>query len=217
MMMNLQIVELIGYLASLLVFSTFYMKTMIPLRTVAIASNIAFMTYGYMAGLYPVFLLHVVLFPLNIWRLYQMHKLLLRVRQASREDYAIESIMPFMTKIEFDAGEMLFRRGDLATKLYYLVSGSIHFPELEISAGPGELVGEIGLFSPQKERTASAVVETNATLLMLSDQKVLELYHQNPEFGLHLVRITIKHLIHQIQVAKSQNCLHEAIEAYTLP
>jgi len=33
-------VEGIGYCASLLVFCSFYMKTMIPLRGVAIASNI---------------------------------------------------------------------------------------------------------------------------------------------------------------------------------
>ena len=33
--------ELVGYLASALVFATFYMKTMMPLRAVAIASNVA--------------------------------------------------------------------------------------------------------------------------------------------------------------------------------
>ena len=60
---SLNPVELIGYLASLLVFSTFYMKTMIPLRSVAIASNVAFITYGYLAGIYPVFFLHMVLLP----------------------------------------------------------------------------------------------------------------------------------------------------------
>jgi hypothetical protein len=44
-------VEGLGYLASLLVFSTFYMKTMLPLRGVAIASNIAFMAYGLTGGI----------------------------------------------------------------------------------------------------------------------------------------------------------------------
>ena len=38
--------ELVGYLASALVFATFYMKTMMPLRAVAIASNVAFISYG---------------------------------------------------------------------------------------------------------------------------------------------------------------------------
>jgi CRP/FNR family transcriptional regulator, cyclic AMP receptor protein len=178
----LNIVELSGYLASLLVFSTFYMKTMMPLRSVAIASNVAFITYGYLAGLYPVLLLHVVLLPLNTWRLYQMRTLLARVRQASKGDYSIESLLPFMTKAKVNQGEMLFRKGDVADKLYYLVSGSIRFPEIEATAVPGDLIGEIGVFSPWKARTASAVAKSDSMLLVLSDQKVLELYYQNPEF-----------------------------------
>ena len=68
-------VQLVGYTASLLVFSTFYMKSMIPLRCVAIASNVAFLTYGYFSDLHPVFLLHTVLLPLNLFRLHQMRKL----------------------------------------------------------------------------------------------------------------------------------------------
>jgi len=211
---NLNPVELIGYLAALLVFSTFYMKTMIPLRSVAIASNLAFITYGYLAGLYPVFILHMVLLPLNILRLYQMRRLLARVRQASRGRYSIESILPLMTKLEFKQGEVLFRQGDLADKLYYLVSGSIRFPELGVSADPGEIIGEIGVFSPQKERTASAMVENDATLLTLSGQQTLELYYQNPELGLHLVQVIIQRMIYQIQVAKSREMISDESEMY---
>jgi hypothetical protein len=51
--------ELVGYLASTLVFATFYMKTMMPLRTVAIASNVAFISYGYLGGMAPILILHV--------------------------------------------------------------------------------------------------------------------------------------------------------------
>lgn len=201
---GLNVVELIGYLASLLVFSTFYMKTMTPLRSVAIASNVAFITYGYLAGLYPVFLLHVVLLPLNIWRLYQMRKLLTRVRQAFREAYSIESMLSFMSKKELKKGDMLFRKGETADNLYYLVSGSIHFPEIEATTGPGGIIGEIGVFSPWKTRTASAVAESDSMLMVLSDQKVLELYYQNPEFGIYLVRMIIQHLVHQVQVGHAK-------------
>lgn len=197
---NPDAVELIGYLASLLVFSTFYMKTMIPLRSIAIASNVAFISYGYLAGLYPVFLLHVVLLPLNTWRLYQMLKLVARVRQAATGSYSIESLLPFMTRAEVKQGDVLFRQGEVANKLYYLVSGSIRFPEIEAKAAPGDLIGEIGVFSPWKTRTASAIAERDSTLLSLSDQKVMELYYQNPEFGIYLVRMIIQHLMHQVRV-----------------
>jgi CRP/FNR family transcriptional regulator, cyclic AMP receptor protein len=52
------------------------MKTMLPLRGLAIASNIAFMAYGLAGDIYPVFLLHVVLLPLNCLRLLQMRRLM---------------------------------------------------------------------------------------------------------------------------------------------
>jgi hypothetical protein len=64
--------ELIGYLASLLVLATFCMRDMVALRVVAIASNIAFITYALLAGIGPVLLLHAVLLPVNVLRLAEL-------------------------------------------------------------------------------------------------------------------------------------------------
>lgn len=64
-------VNLLGYGASALVLATFCMRQMLALRLTAIASNVAFMAYGLLAGLDPVLLLHVMLLPLNAWRLAQ--------------------------------------------------------------------------------------------------------------------------------------------------
>jgi hypothetical protein len=61
--------EISGYVASALVLLTFIAKDMRQLRTAAIFSNLAFITYGTLAWLPPVFLLHLVLLPLNIVRL----------------------------------------------------------------------------------------------------------------------------------------------------
>ena len=49
--------------------ATFGMKDMINLRIVAICSNIAFIAYGIALSLLPVLILHVMLLPLNGWRL----------------------------------------------------------------------------------------------------------------------------------------------------
>jgi hypothetical protein len=70
--------EPVGYLASLLVLATFCMRDMVSLRVVAIASNVAFISYGALAGISPVLLLHVVLLPVNVLRLSES------VRSASR-------------------------------------------------------------------------------------------------------------------------------------
>jgi len=62
-------VEGIGYLAACLVLATFCMKSMDALRLAAIASNMAFIAYGYFEHLAPVLLLHALLLPINIYRL----------------------------------------------------------------------------------------------------------------------------------------------------
>src|SRR6516164_8798925 len=59
----------IGFIASGLVLATFGMKDMVNLRIVAICSNIAFIMYGFLLDLPPVLILHVMLLPLNGWRL----------------------------------------------------------------------------------------------------------------------------------------------------
>jgi hypothetical protein len=61
--------DLSGYVASTLVLLTFVAKDMRLLRTVAILSNLAFITYGTIEWLPPVLFLHMVLLPLNIVRL----------------------------------------------------------------------------------------------------------------------------------------------------
>ena len=61
--------DVIGYAASLAVLATFLMCSMVPLRLIAILSNLLFLTYGYLAHIHPVFLLHAALLPINIGRL----------------------------------------------------------------------------------------------------------------------------------------------------
>jgi hypothetical protein len=58
-----------GYVASTLVLFTFVARDMRLLRTIAIFSNLAFITYGTIEWLPPVLFLHIVLLPLNIVRL----------------------------------------------------------------------------------------------------------------------------------------------------
>lgn len=64
----------IGYLASLLVLATFCMRDMVTLRAVAIASNVAFIAYGWVGGSDPVLVLHLVLLPTNVWHLLQARR-----------------------------------------------------------------------------------------------------------------------------------------------
>ena len=61
--------NVIGYVASTLVLTAFGMKDIIPLRVVAMCSNLVFFVYGLGLGLTPVWSLHAALLPMNAWRL----------------------------------------------------------------------------------------------------------------------------------------------------
>ena len=80
--MTMSWTDLVGYVASASVLATFCMSTMVPLRAVAIFSNVLFVTFGALAHVYPVLVLHIILFPLNGVRLAQA---LFPARQADRK------------------------------------------------------------------------------------------------------------------------------------
>ncbi|KTD31606.1 hypothetical protein Lmor_2482 [Legionella moravica] len=65
-------IDLIGYIASSLVFATFYVKRILTLRLIAICSNIAFILYAFECHLYPIFILHSLLLPLNLYRILEL-------------------------------------------------------------------------------------------------------------------------------------------------
>ncbi len=197
-------VDGVGYLASLLVFCTFYMKTMIPLRSVAIASNVVFMTYGFAGRVYPVLVLHAVLLPLNCLRLRQMQVLIRKVREASRGDLSMEWLIPLMTHHRFESGHVLFRKGDPATSMYMVLEGSVRLVELGVPLGPGTLFGEIGLFAPDNRRTGTAVCESDVEIGAITDQKVLQLYHQNPTFGFYLFRLVLERLLENERLRRTE-------------
>ena len=65
-------IDYVGFLAALTVLATFCMDTILPLRGLAILSNILFIVYGIGEQLYPVLLLHALLLPINISKIVQL-------------------------------------------------------------------------------------------------------------------------------------------------
>ena len=64
-------VDWLGISGSLLVFGSFWMKSTVPLRILALASNVVFIAYAYAAWLIPILVLHCALLPVNLMRLRQ--------------------------------------------------------------------------------------------------------------------------------------------------
>ena len=194
-------IDLLGLGAGALVLVTFYLKTMIPLRVVAIASNVAFASYGLLADAMPIVALHTLLLPLNALRLYQMRVLIARVKRASRGDLSLDMMVPYMNLRTVPAGTRLFSRGDLAEEVFLVMKGRVRIEGRGVLVKPGQLVGEMGLFSQGQRRTDSAVCDTEVELAAVSEDRMWELFYQNPEFGAYLLRIVMQRVAGSAQTA----------------
>src|ERR1700721_2195420 len=58
-------IDFIGFSAAFTVLASFCMTTIVALKTLALLSNVLFILYGLCAHIYPVLILHIILFPLN--------------------------------------------------------------------------------------------------------------------------------------------------------
>ena len=188
-------VDVLGYAASAAVLATFCMSTMIPLRILALASNVLFVAYGYFEHVYPVLILHAALFPVNFLRLVQFRRLINDVRNVHREDLPIDSLLPYMTKRDFAAGETLVRKGERADRLYYLSEGELELTDFRKTLQPGAIFGEIGVFARNQERTATIVCRTDCRLYELSESKATQLYFQDRSFGFAVLQLIINRLL----------------------
>jgi CRP/FNR family transcriptional regulator, cyclic AMP receptor protein len=184
-----------GWVAAVLVFSAFFMRTMIPLRIVAIASNVAFIAYallglryGVFDRLYPILVLHATLLPLNVVRLRELRGMIASVR-ATNADAAMQALIPYMKLEQYRAGDVVFWRGDPADKLYVVQQGHVRLRETGKRISAGGVFGEVGLFAPDGVRSLTALCDDDCRLATIGADKVLELYYQNPRFGFFLIRL----------------------------
>jgi len=190
----LRAVDVLGYLASCLVLLTFCMRTMMPLRLTAISSNVLFALFGYFAHIYPIMVLHLILFPVNIMRLVQIQRLVRSASPAQLDGFSLVSLLPFMSRRDLLAGTKLVTRGDEADKLYYLMEGHLEIEEFGKVVGPGSVVGEIGIFAPDHKRTATVMCRTDCVIYELTERKTRELFFQNPAFSYALLQLIIARL-----------------------
>src|ERR1700730_7232388 len=77
----------LGFFGSLAVLVSFCMTTTKTLRTIALASNVLFGLYGLLGHVYPILVLHMILFPINLARLRQ-----LRSRSSPRQPSPTNSV-----------------------------------------------------------------------------------------------------------------------------
>lgn len=196
--------ELLGYAAAACVFVTFYMKTMVPLRIAGIVSNLLFIGYGYALDAYPVLILHLVLLPLNIVRLQQMLRLIKQIEDVTRGDVNLTWVKPFSTTKAVAVGDAVFRRGDPADEMFFIVSGRFRVQERNVDLQTGEIFGELGLLDAGQARTATVECTASGELLRITYDQVKQLCLQDPKFGFYFLHLVSKRLFHNLSLESRQ-------------
>lgn len=193
-----------GIAAALVVISAF-VRTMIPLRWLAVGSNAGFIVYGALHGSLVTLVLMATLLPINIFRAAEMTRLTRRVTKAAgASDLSGVWLKPYMKAKKIRAGKVLFRKGDQADHLYLLADGQIELVDIGKMLDAGKIFGEIAFFAPNKSRTHTARCVTNCTVLMIDESTLKQLYYQNPSFGFHLIELVAGRLTADIQRMESR-------------
>jgi Cyclic nucleotide-binding domain len=200
-----------GYSAGVLYIASHYMKTMVPLRVCEIASNVLFVVYGVMYPSYPTLVLYGILVLLNSLRLREMLELIKKVRTSAQGDLSMDWLKPFMHKHSFKKGSVLFRKGDHAEEMFYIASGKCRIRELGLELAAGHMVGELGFLTPEHQRTQTVECIDDVEMLVISYDKVRELYFQNPSFGFYLLRLVSERLLQNV------DRMEQALEARKRP
>jgi hypothetical protein len=205
------IVAAMYVIAGALYIASHYMKTMVPLRVCEIGSNILFVAYGILHPSYPTMVLYGVLIVLNSLRLYEMLELVKKVRTAAQVDLSMDWLKPFMHKRAYKKGDILFHKGDPAEEMFYIASGRCRVVELGLQMNPGQLVGELGFLTPERQRTQTVECLDDVSMLVISYDRVSELYFQNPTFGFYFLKLSSERLLQNV------NRLERELEARNAP
>src|SRR5436190_3611692 len=199
LMSFITLANVMGAIGGLLYVASTSMKTVIPLRIVALGSTFFFLCSGFFQASFPTVFLQAVLLPVNGYRLYQMMQLVKKVRAAAATDLTMDWLQPFMTKRRYRKGDVLFRKGDPADEMFLAAKGRYLVSELNVELRPGQIFGELGLLTSGSHRTQSIECIETGHVLMIKYDQVRELYFENPEFGFYFLRLVGERLLQNLR------------------
>jgi CRP-like cAMP-binding protein len=195
---NITIANMCALIGAGFFVATLLTRTMVPLRVSNMISCFFFILFGALGKDIRVFLLYLLLLPINGIRLYQMLRLVKKARNAAQGDTSMEWLKPFMTQRKYRKGDVLFKKGDAANEMYLTVTGKFVVSEIGVELPPGRLMGELGFLTPSNKRTATVECLEDGAVLTITYDKLLELYFQNPQFGYYFLVLTSQRLLENI-------------------
>jgi DNA-binding NarL/FixJ family response regulator len=118
-----------------------------------------------------------------------------QMRHAEGGAQVLDWLLPHVTHKRAARGETIFRKGELGSGLYYVQRGTVALEEIGVELGPRQILGEIGVFSPEHTRTCTARCVTDVDLFCLDSEQVKSIYYLNPQFALHVVHLIAQRLL----------------------
>jgi len=101
---------------------------------------------------------------------------------------------------EFPPGTVIFKEGDVGNEMYVIQSGKINITKkardqekLLVTLGPGAFFGEMAIIN-NKPRSASAVVEESARLLVIGPKTFDAMIRGNAEIAVRMIKILAQRL-----------------------
>src|SRR3954452_22472850 len=150
---QVNLVSLLALAGAMFYVATLLMRTIVPLRVFGIIGDLCFIAYGVLANSVTVFLMYMLMLPINTVRLHQMLKLIRKARAAAQGDLSMTWLEPYMARQRFRKGTVLFRRGDIANEMFMAVTGGFRVVELDKTLAAGTMFGELGFLSKNNVRT----------------------------------------------------------------
>ena len=191
-----------GFIGAGLTLASYMMKSMFPLRLVALGANVFFVAYGWLEAALPSLVLYSIMILINLHKAWEIRNMVRAIEKVQSDAPVAEWLLPHMTRRQVTAGQTLWKRGDVATEMIYLETGKLRLVEHQEQLVPGSLVGEIGLFAPDNRRTLTVVCETDCTLYSITTDGMAQLHYQNPKLGYHIIRLVVARLMRDAEKAR---------------
>ena len=125
-------------------------------------------------------------------------KMLFLRRVAMFSSMSLEQLRVLTSHLEeqhFLAGEVIFAEGDFSQELYIVATGQVRIVKDYKTAhertftiyGPGDFFGDMAIFEGAP-RSATAVTEAEAELLVLGPEKFKQTIYQKPDMAFEIFR-----------------------------
>ncbi len=186
--------ELIGFIGQGKLFLSAWMTRIVPLRLLSMSAGVFTGVYAYVTGFWPALLLAVLQLPINLLLLRSARRTMADIARADTPDHAADILRRYGLEQRATSGQVLFRRGDPASAVHIIESGTVLLPEIGIRLEQGDVLGEMGLFSRGNTRDQSAVCESDVTLTTLSREAFRHVHDAHPEIGFALMRLIRRRL-----------------------